>query len=50
MKWTITCKKDRFTVRMLTDKDGFPLPYFAVTFPTLDGALGYVKTMGGLQP
>jgi hypothetical protein len=50
MKWTITCKSNRFTVRILTDEDGFPLPYMAVTFLTLDSALGYVKSMGGLQP
>jgi hypothetical protein len=40
MKWTITCKKDRFVVKV---NGNHP-----VAFPTLDDALNYVKTMGGL--
>lgn len=40
MKWTITCKEDRFVVRVNGDHP--------VAFSTLDEALTFIKTMGGL--
>lgn len=41
MKWTITCKNNLFVVRCLGN---------TLTFCTLDGALSFIKDMGGLQP
>lgn len=50
MKWTITCKKNIFVVRLLVNKNGFPMPPNSLTFLTLEGALAYLRDMEALQP